>query len=343
MIVALGALFPTASLAADGADPEEPTKQAGEDRWVPSLAITGGVTIQDQDGTSDSFLVDVNSDSTPLRGLIEGSDTAVSPFVGGSLEVMSPALPLPLRPRLFVSGEILPTFASDRDLAVEGDPGCVRGPEPTAPCATKEPIDANGDPIRAKPYSEDNANGQGTNTISQVDTLAFGASLGVAFPVQILDRQLRIKPSIGWINYKVEVDGLVVNAACADVVPLPGQPNEFRGGCTDTTDSRGVQHEGFLRQPESLAASDSQRFNGIGPGLDIEMDAAQIGPLGVSLFLGGRAYAIVDDRTISFGATESYDDQLGTDDATALFKVKVDPWMFRAHVGIRFHYLGNQD
>ncbi len=57
----------------------------------------------------------------------------------------------------------------------------------------------------------------------------------------------------------------------------------------------------------------------------------------------GRAYAIVDDRTISFSATASYDDQLGTDDATALFKVKVDPWMFRAHVGIRFHYLGNQD
>ncbi len=150
MIAALGALFPAASLAVDGGDPEEPTKQAGEDRWVPSLAISGGVTIQNQDGTSDSFLVDVNSDSTPLRGLIEGSDTAVSPFVGGSLEVMSPALPLPLRPRLFLSGEILPTFASDRDLAVEGDPGCIRGPEPTAPCATKEPRDANGDPIRAK-------------------------------------------------------------------------------------------------------------------------------------------------------------------------------------------------
>ncbi len=343
MIAALGALFPAASLAVDGGDPEEPTKQAGEDRWVPSLAISGGVTIQNQDGTSDSFLVDVNSDSTPLRGLIEGSDTAVSPFVGGSLEVMSPALPLPLRPRLFLSGEILPTFASDRDLAVEGDPGCIRGPEPTAPCATKEPRDANGDPIRAKAYDEDNANGQGTNTITQVDTLAFGASLGVAFPLQVFERQLRIKPSIGWINYKVEVDGLVVNAACADVFPLPGLPNEFRGGCTDTTDSTGTQHEGFLRQPESLAASDSQRFNGIGPGLDIEMDAARIGPLGVSLFMGGRAYAIVDDRTISFSATASYDDQLGTDDATALFKVKVDPWMFRAHVGIRFHYLGNQD
>jgi hypothetical protein len=343
IIVALGALFPAASLAVDGGDPEEPTKQAGEDRWVPSLAITGGVTIQDQDGTSDSFLVDVNSDSTPLRGLIEGSDTAVSPFVGGSLEVMSPALPLPLRPRLFVSGEILPTFASDRDLAVDGSPSCVRGPEPTVPCATAEPRQENGDPVRKKPFGDDVANGQGTSTVTQVDTLAFGANLGVAFPIQFLDRQLRIKPSIGWINYKVEVDGLVVNAACADVIRIPGLANQFMGGCTDTVDSTGTTHEGFLRQPESLAASDSQRFNGIGPGLDVEMDAGQLGPLGVSLFVGGRAYAIVDDRKISFGTTKSYDDQLGTDDATALFKVKVDPWIFRTHVGIRFHYLGNQD
>jgi hypothetical protein len=93
-IVALGALIPAASRADDGGDAEKYVKQAGEDRWVPSLAITGGVTVQQQDGSSDSFLVDPNSVSTPIRGFIDGSDTAVSPFVGGSLEVMSPALPI---------------------------------------------------------------------------------------------------------------------------------------------------------------------------------------------------------------------------------------------------------
>jgi hypothetical protein len=320
VIVALGALFPAASPAADGGDAEEPTKQAGEDRWVPSLAIIGGVTIQEQDGTSDSFMVDLNSNSTPLQGLIEGSDTAVSPFVGGSLELMTPALPLPLRPRLFVSGEILPTFAANRDLAVEGNPGCIRGPEPNAPCA-KKPGGLSGTAFNA-----DNANGQGSSLETQVDTLVFGANLGVAFPVEVLERQLRIKPSAGWINYKVEADGLVVDAACGDPNAIPPSTR-----CND-----------FLREM-TLAASDSQRFNGIGPGVDVEMDAGQLGPLGVSLFLGGRAYAIVGDRDMSFSDTKSYDDRLGTDDATALFKVKVDPWMFRAHVGIRFHYLGNQD
>jgi hypothetical protein len=318
--VALGALFPTASLAVDDGDPEKYTKQAGEDRWVPSLAITGGVTVQEQDGTSDSFMVNLNSVSTPLRGLIEGSDTAVSPFVGGSLELMSPALPFSLRPRVFVSGEILPTFAADRDLAVEGNPSCIRGPEPNAPCASKP------GGLSGTSFDADNANGQGSSLETQVDTLVYGANLGVAFPVEVLERQLRIKPSVGWINYKVEADGLVVSAACGDPNTIPPSTR-----CND-----------FLREM-TLAASDSQRFNGIGPGVDVEMDAGQLGPLGVSLFLGGRAYAIVGDRDFSFSATQSYDDQLGTDDATALFDVKVDPWMFRGHVGIRLHYLGNQD
>jgi len=320
VIFALGALYPAVSVAVDGGDPEEHTQQAGEDRWVPSLAITGGVTIQQQDGNSDSFMVDLNSNSTPIAGLVDGSDTAVSPFVGGSLELMSPALPLPWRPRLFVSGEILPTFASDRDLAVKGNPGCIRGPEPTAPCATTP------GGLSGTSFNAENANGQGSNLIAHVDTLVYGVNLGVAFPTEVRERQLRIKPSVGWINYKVEADGLVVGAACGDPNSVPPSTR-----CND-----------FLREM-TLAASDSQRFNGIGPGLDVEMDAGQLGPLGVSLFMGGRAYAIVGDRDISFGATKSYDDQLGTDDATALFEVKVDPWIFRAHVGIRFHYLGYQD
>ena len=319
-VVALQAIFSIASLATDGGELEEPTKQAGEDRWVPSLAITSGVTIQKQRGSANSVLfLDMDSSSEPLRGFVKGKDTAVSPFVGGVLELMTPALPIPTRPRLFVSGEILPTFASDRDLALEGDPGCVSGPEPNAPCALSPGGQSGAD------FTGDNANGQGTKTSAQVDTLVFGASLGVAFPLQFGKRQLRIKPSVGWINYEVDADGLVVNAACGD-------PNAFPPNlCND-----------FLREPTTLAASDSQRFNGIGPGLDIEMDTGRYGPLGVSLFTGFRAYAIVDDRTISFGTEETFVDQLGTDRATARFEVEVDPWIFRGHVGIRFHWLGSQ-
>ena len=61
--VAFRALFPIASLATDGGELEKPTKQAGEDRWVPSLAITGGITIQKQQGFADSNLFE---DMSPI-------------------------------------------------------------------------------------------------------------------------------------------------------------------------------------------------------------------------------------------------------------------------------------
>ena len=120
-VVALQLLLPIASLATDGGDPEERTTQAGEDRWVPSLTLTSGVTIQKQTGSVESFLFeDMTPPSVALRDSLEGDDLAVSPFVGGSLELMTPALPIPTRPRLFLSGEFLPTFAISRNLVQDG-------------------------------------------------------------------------------------------------------------------------------------------------------------------------------------------------------------------------------
>jgi hypothetical protein len=343
-IVAFLALFPIAALAIDGGGPEEPAKQAGEDRWVPSLAIIAGATIQEQQGIADSCLFPGSDDTSrdcdshvdpELQGFFEGDDLAVSPFVGGSLELMTPALPIPTRPRLFLSGEILPTFASDRDIALDGDPDCIRGPEPDALCARDE------DGSRRSPFGEDSVNGEGSRTRAQVDTLVFGASLGVAFPLKVGKRQLRFKPSVGWINYKVEAEGLVVDAECSPT-----------SQCTDVTFVPGFPPSpGFLRET-MLTASDSQRFNGVGPGLDVEMDTGRVGPLGVSLFMGGRAYAVVGDRTFSFGSAETFTDPISdpgvsppeeTDTAVARFEVEVDPWIYRAHVGIRFHWLGSPE
>lgn len=320
-VVALWVSSPVVCLASDGNEPEERARQAGEDRWVPSLAITSGITIQKQEGSANSVRYeDMNPNPVPLQGFFDGDDIAVSPFVGGALELMAPALPIPTRPRLFASGEILPTFGSDRDLAVDGDPSCVRGPESNAPCASGPGGLSGG------VFDADTANGQGTSLIAQVDTLVYGANLGVAFPVQLGERELRIKPSFGWINYKVEAEGFVVDADCGNPNGIP--PSVL---CND-----------FLRET-ILSANGSQRFNGIGPGLDVEMDTVRYGPIGVSLFLGGRAYAVLGDRSFSISTTEAFNDQLGNDVAAGLFEIEVDPWIFRAHVGVRFHFLGNAD
>jgi outer membrane protein W len=323
--LALQVIFPGVSLSSDEADSKRRPKQAGEDRWVPSLAITAGVSIQRQYGTANSVLFeDMTPPPVPLGGFHVGDDTAVSPFVGVDLQLMTPALPVPTRPRLFVSAEILPTFASARDLALDGDPGCVRGPEPDAPCARDE------DGSRRTPFGEDAANGEGTRTRAQINPLVYGAALGASFPLQISDRPIRIKPSVAFMSYRVDAAGVVVDAAC-----------DPSSACTDWTFLAGFPPiPGFLRET-TLTASRSQRYYAVGPGLDIEMDAGQYGSLGAALFIGGRAYAVLGDRTMSFGTEETYDDQLGMDRAVAQFNVEVDPWMFRAHVGLRLQWLGS--
>ncbi|HEY8153574.1 MAG TPA: hypothetical protein VII72_05540 [Myxococcota bacterium] len=322
-LLALQVLSPSAVRAQDGAD----GGQAGEDRWVPSFSITGGALIQNQDGFVDSFQFE-DGGTTPvaLQGVVDGNDLNVAPFVGMNLEVMSPAIPIPTRPRVFLGGEFLPTFATERRVALDKDPGCLKGPLPDAPCIQ----DIVGIPI--SPIPEDALVGEGSKTTAEFDLLVFGANLGVSFPARIGKRQLRIKPSFGWINYKVKATGLVSDGDC--------NPDTR---CTPISPNPPTVQPGFLRET-TLEGSDSLYFNGIGPGLDVEMDVGRYyGWLGVSLFLGGRAYRTLGDRTIEFGTSQAVVDQLGSDVAFANWEVEVDPWMYRAHVGIRFQWLGFPD
>ncbi len=302
-----------------------------EERWVPSLSISGGANFQKQDGRVVSLLFeDGDPDPVPLRDAVSGDDIVVAPFVGVALEVLAPALPIATRPRFFVGGEILPSFSSTRKLALEGDPDCVRGPEPGAPCAQDEPPG-----IRDSAFAAENANGQGSQTTAEIGTLVYGANLGVAFPVQAWGRQIRFKPSVAWLNYEVDAAGRVVDAEC-----LPVQdPDRFPNGTSGCVDI-GNDQTAFLRET-SLTASDSQRFNGVGPALDVEVDTGRFGPIGTSLFLGARAYRVLGDRDFRFGASESFDDVFGTDTAAAAFEVEVAPWLYRAHVGLRLHWLGS--
>ena len=102
-----------------------------------------------------------------------------------------------------------------------------------------------------------------------------------------------------------------------------------------------VPVDGFNRETV-LRSEGSERFNAIGPGLDLEMDAGQYGPIGVAVFMGARLYKVLGDRTISMRAEASFDDVFGNDVSVANYEVKVNPLFFRAHVGIRFLFIGNK-
>lgn len=325
------ALLPEAS-AQGRESPEDHFARVGENRWVPSLAVRSGVWLQSQHGDIDSCLFQNPADATgacpgppvsmPLRPPSSDDDLAIASFVGANLELMSPALPIPTRPRLFASGEILPTFSADRDLAGEGDPSCIKGPlltdvdcvDPTVP--------------RTSSFSEADINGEGSKVTTNYDTLWFGASFGVAFPLQVGERWLRIKPSVGWISYKAELEGRLVDGEC-----------EPPTSCTAVIGGVG---SGTLREV-NLTGSDSRRFHAIGPGLDVEMDTGRFGPLGTSIFLGGRAYRTFGNRRLEAETTTIFPNDglpLEGEAASARWEAELKPWIYQAGVGLRVQWLG---
>jgi len=337
-LAALAASLPVAAGAQEPPRPAAPEPAEPDDRWVPSLAVTSGVLLQHQDGSVDACLFANPADatgacpapgSTPLRPSSSGDDLAIAAFVGANLELMAPALPIPTRPRIFLAGEILPTFADDRSLAGEGAPGCVKGPEPLDVCASEEVLL----PPRDTPYGQNAANGQGSVVTTTYDTLSFGANLGVAFPVEAGDRRVRIKPSFGWLNYEVEVSGRVVDATCNPTSSCtPFQPDAPNGPILP----------GSLRET-NLSGSDTRRFNAIGPGLDVEVDTGRYGPLGTSIFLGGRAYRTLGDRKIVITTTQVYPNDglpLANQAVSARWDAEFGAWTYRVGVGLRVQWLG---
>lgn len=311
---ALLAGFPASS--EQGGSPE----REGLHGWIPSLALTGGITFQKEQSSVESCTLgtELSCPGTgPLRPGDRDSEWAVSPYVGANLQLMTPALPVPGRPRFFVSGEILPTFASTRDTAKEGDPTGF-----SLPPAFVNP-DGSFDPTQ---FPESAISGVGSRTSSEVQTLVWGANAGVSFPFQVGERQLRIKPSFGWLRYTVDVDGVVLAALKNDNPPIFGST---------------------IREVV-LSGRDSLTLDGIGPGLEVELDAARWGPIGASVYLDAHAYKVLGNRSVNFNDSlacpQCGDLDIGglpPETYAAEWSFEVKPWMFRAGLGLRFHWLGS--
>lgn len=322
--------------------------QLGDTRWVPSLAITSGVTIQDQSGAQAAYRIRGADPSVPvtIRDPDFGNDNVVTPYVGGALELLTPALPLPLRPRFFVTGEVIPALGPERVLGQDGDPKRIRGPEINTVLAIEEDAQhfTTGPPgqpgPRTQAFDQQDAVGQGMETVSQVDQLMYGARAGLSFAFEFRGRQLRIKPSAGWLHYRLTVRGTVVDPTC---VPPGRCTNVYQLDPTtpDPIDYR-LLAAGFIRETIIFESKDGV-FDGVGPGLDLEMDAGRIGPIGAAVFVGAAAYYIPGDRDVFLGNQRVVSDQIGNDTEIAIFRTRVAPWVYRAGLGIRFQWLGSPE
>jgi hypothetical protein len=276
-----------------------------------------------------------------LRPSVDEHDAAVSPFVAASLQVMTPRVKLlPSGPRFFVSGEFVTLWAQKRDIAKEAKPS-----ELDWPSGIQFP--------KAQDIGGPTLAGIGSAVTSEVQTYSFGARGGLAFPFHFRERRLWLKPSFGWLRYDIDMEALIVAAIKDDPLVVSSGTGSFGPGVREVT----------------FDGSRSETFDGIGPGLELEMEAGRFGAVGVSLFLNAEAYRMLGETEFSFsdsvdcpaydplnptgGCASSLvnnpgpgvfepapDADIGADTYTADFEFGVDDWAYRAGVGIRFHWLG---
>jgi hypothetical protein len=273
----------------------------------------------------------------------------LTPAMLGSLEVMTPALQsLPGQPRLFAHGDAGPSFSFDWSVAKQGVPSKM-GP-------MSQPFGTN----------ELRVDGQGSQTQAQMDTWVYGGGLGTAFTFHLGERRLRIKPSAEYTQYDISLFGALNRAytidtgrgATANNNPAngaPAIPNTSNGsnaqswfpngactpgpGCTGRYPEFSTLNAQFL--PVVISASKTQTYRGIGPGLELEMDAARAGPIMLALFLQGQAYYQLNSGTTSFsGSTTLTDPHVQPNPTTvdAQFSYHQPSWSFSGGMGLRFRW-----
>jgi hypothetical protein len=298
-----------------GAEEVQPRDES--ELWVPSLAITSGILVENAQASVASTL---RADEDPPFFDDSGESTFIGPLVSASLELMAPAWSdLWGRPRLFAHAGAGANFAFEKDVAKEGAPGTLEVP----PLDLLVPPVGNPGVVR----------GQGSATSVQPRHLLLSAGGGIAFSLDAWGRRFRIKPSFEYLREEVEVTG-VVSAATIEYAGTPTTPP-------------GLDPPTF----NLFTGSESERqvFHGIGPGLELEADVARSGSLVWSVLAFGGLYRILGDRTVEFSETlwqtTTYPDHPNTpppppvpSDFTATWKYQKDPWSYRAHLGIRIRW-----
>jgi len=314
-----------------GADPTDETQ-----RWVPSIGLTSGVFAQKADASTNSTGITYNftlretsfgqevdtvtqiTDAN-LRPPTDGDDVLVTPFVGGTLELDTPGVQAwPGRPRLFVRGDVAAAFGVERKVAREKTPSSLPDPFPDSPF-----------------FAEEAVPGIGSETTAEVQPFTYSAGAGIAFTLDIGSRRLRIKPSVEFIHEQIDFTGKIIRAVNTDT-GIVGQPGS---GTLPPIDPKPSVFFGV-----TLEKDEKQDFQGLGPGLELELDTARVGPFMLSIFTNGRGMKVLGDRKVEWSDTTTVTNPAmvpNTQTFDAQWEFEKKPWIFGGGVGIRFRWVPN--
>jgi hypothetical protein len=332
------ALVPLSALAQDPVD--ETT------RWVPSIGARSALIGQNAEASSSASnisyqrtrrvrelrpnpppqfrerIVFENIDA-PIRPSVDGEDVMLAPFVAGSVELMTPGLQMiPGKPRFFVRGDAGAAFGTERHIARERAPGPL--PEGKLPGVPNLLVLDTG-------FIEDAVGGIGSETTAETQPLTIAAGAGIAFSFDAFGRRFRVKPSAEYLREEVDFTGIVSSAQLFD---------------TGAQAADGITQKDSLFMPIQLRGSASEVFQGVGAGLELEMDTLRAGPFMITLFVGAQGVKLLGDTEVEFS-----DEQIlvnpplvtplrpNNQPISAEWKFEKDPWMYSGGVGVRFRFI----
>lgn len=247
--------------------------------WHPSLAAAFGVYFVD-------YIAELES---TVRPSADGSDFVITPYVDFVFELMSPELEERLHTSVFVQASVGPSFGQDVVVANEGALSELVFPD-------------------APFFGQGAIQGLGSAVTMESQSPVYGARIGVAVSFPVLQRTLRIKPSVGWSRQAYRASGEVLQ------VFRPG----FAGPNT------------IVR----LKAAETRSFDAVGPGLEIELDLEEKAGFAISGFAYSHVHYMLRARNGTFGAQDAAG-------RSATFGYHTDePWHYRLGVGVRVKWLG---
>jgi len=292
--------FPASTVAETVAESDE------RDRWVPALSIHSGALFEDSSATSTTGPVlgpRIPNSPQPIRPRASSTKLLITPLVGGGFELMSPRVAkVAFAPRFFAHGGVTGAFGPERDVAKE-----------------RTIARLNIDPELDVLLPESAVQGQGSVVRVTVEQLLVRAGLGVALPFELQGRSFRLRASAEYLREEIRVEGHVRRAVCLVVPTSPG-----------TCGARNPDALDDFRQVD-LRRTRNEFYHGIGPGLELEMDAGRMGAVLTSVAIGAQAYRFFGDREISFSAINQFGE-------TADFRYEKDAWAYQAGVGFRLRW-----
>lgn len=160
-------------------------------------------------------------------------------------------------------------------------------------------------------FPEEAIEGQGSRTSIDIASLAYGAGAGVALAFEVFDIRFRVKPSVEYYRYSGTFRGIVSRAFKSDNALPP---------------ERLVQ----------LNLTDRRTWDALGGGVEIEVDALDYDNMKGVVFISGRGYSIVGDRSIDRVVSSP---AVPTPDV-ATFTYKAEPTLYNIGIGFRLRWTG---